>query len=67
MPQNIASLLTSTRDAGASDLHISSGMPPIIRQRGEMVRANLPALSSEEVPRALLFSPESAPNRTGKF
>ncbi len=48
MPQTIAALLTSTREAGASDLHISSGMPPIIRQRGEIVRANLPALSGEE-------------------
>jgi len=48
MPQTIAALLTSTREAGASDLHISSGMPPIIRQRGEIVRANLPPLSAEE-------------------
>ena len=60
MPQSIATLLTSTRDAGASDLHISAGMPPIIRQRGEIVRANLPAMSAEET-RAMVYevmSPE---------
>ena len=54
MPQSIVALLTSTRDAGASDLHISAGMPPIIRQRGEIVRANLPAMSAEET-RAMVY------------
>ncbi len=52
--QSIVTLLTSTREAGASDLHISSGMPPIIRQRGEIVRANLPPFTSEEA-RTLLY------------
>src|SRR6267378_1619792 len=41
MPQSITALLTSTRDAGASDLHISAGMPPLVRLRGEIVRANV--------------------------
>ena len=54
MPQTIASLLTSTRDAGASDLHLSAGMPPLVRMRGEMVRANLPALSADET-RTMLY------------
>ncbi len=60
MPQSIASLLTSTRDAGASDLHLSAGMPPIIRQRGEMVRANLPPMSAEETKATLyeIMTPE---------
>jgi len=60
--QSIAALLTSTREAGASDLHISSGMPPIIRQRGEMVRANLPALSAEDA-RRILYEIMSAEQR----
>jgi len=62
MSQSIAALLTNTRDAGASDLHISSGMPPIIRQRGEIVRANLLALNPEET-RALLYEIMSADQR----
>jgi twitching motility protein PilT len=58
--QTIAALLTSTKEAGASDLHISSGMPPIIRQRGEIVRANLPPLDSAETLRMLndIMTPE---------
>jgi twitching motility protein PilT len=62
MPQSIAALLTSTRDAGASDLHLSSGMPPIIRQRGEIVRANLPPMSAEET-RAMVHEIMSADQR----
>ncbi|HEY2924414.1 MAG TPA: type IV pilus twitching motility protein PilT [Candidatus Eisenbacteria bacterium] len=62
MPQSIAALLTSTRDAGASDLHLSSGMPPIIRQRGEIVRANLPPMSAEET-RAMVYEIMSADQR----
>jgi len=54
MPPSIAALLTSTRDAGASDLHISSGMPPIVRLRGEIARTNLPPLQSDET-RAMLY------------
>jgi len=63
MPQSVATLLTSTREAGASDLHLSAGMPPLIRQRGEIVRANLPALSSDET-RAMLYEIMSAEQRT---
>lgn len=33
----------------ASDLHISAGMPPIIRVDGEMRHINLPALTSDDV------------------
>ena len=62
MPQSVATLLTSTREAGASDLHLSAGMPPIIRQRGEIVRANLPALTSDET-RAMLYEIMSADQR----
>jgi len=62
MPQSIAALLTSTRDAGASDLHLSAGSPPIVRQRGEIVRANLPPMSAEEV-RALVYEIMNADQR----
>src|SRR6267378_1189898 len=54
MPQSITALLTSTRDAGASDLHISAGMPPLVRLRGEIVRANLPPLGVDET-RTMLY------------
>jgi twitching motility protein PilT len=63
MPQSVATLLTSTREAGASDLHLSAGMPPIIRQRGEIVRANLPALTADET-RAMVYEIMSAEQRT---
>ncbi|HMI31766.1 MAG TPA: type IV pilus twitching motility protein PilT, partial [Candidatus Limnocylindrales bacterium] len=62
MPQSIAALLTSTRDAGASDLHLSAGSPPIVRQRGEIIRANLPPMSAEEV-RALVYEIMNADQR----
>ena len=62
MAQSIAALLTSTRDAGASDLHLSAGNPPIVRQRGEIVRANLPAMSADEV-RALVYEIMNADQR----
>jgi twitching motility protein PilT len=54
MPHSISALLTSTRDAGASDLHISSGMPPIVRLRGEIARTNLPSLGPDET-RTMLY------------
>ena len=33
----------------ASDLHLSTGMPPIIRVHGEMRKINLPPLEEEDV------------------
>jgi len=53
MPLDIQTLLKATVDAGASDLHISAGMPPMIRLRGEMVRSQAPAQSNDEA-RAML-------------
>lgn len=38
----------------ASDLHISTGMPPIIRVHGEMRKINLPPLEDEDVS-AMIF------------
>ena len=40
--------------AGASDLHLCSGSPPVLRIRGELERVDLPAISAEEM-RALLY------------
>ena len=55
MPLDIQTLLKATVDAGASDLHISAGMPPMIRLRGDMVRSQAPAQSNEEA-RAMLYT-----------
>ncbi len=33
----------------ASDLHLSSGLPPMIRVHGDMRRINLPAMEHKEV------------------
>lgn len=45
----IQELLKFTSDAGASDLHISSGSYPMVRVHGQMKRLNLPIMSVEEV------------------
>ena len=46
---NIIELLALSQKHAASDLHISAGLPPMIRLDGEMQRLNLPALSSDAV------------------
>jgi twitching motility protein PilT len=48
MAFDLAALLTFAKDEGASDLHISAGMPPLVRLRGEIVRLDLPALSGDD-------------------
>jgi twitching motility protein PilT len=53
MPVDVRTLLQATVESGASDLHISAGMPPLIRLRGEMVRSQAPPLTDSEA-RALL-------------
>jgi len=55
MPLDIQTLLKATVDAGASDLHVSAGMPPMIRLRGEMVRSQAPAQSNDEA-RTMLYT-----------
>ena len=55
MPLDVQAFLKATVDAGASDLHISAGMPPMIRLRGEMVRSQAPTLSNDEA-RAMLYT-----------
>ncbi len=45
----LADLLAFSVKNGASDLHLSAGLPPIVRIDGDITRINLPALSSAEV------------------
>jgi twitching motility protein PilT len=46
---DIAQLLAFTVKNKASDLHLSAGMPPMIRVDGDIKRINMPALSHKEV------------------
>ena len=48
---DITELLAFSVKNGASDLHLSSGMPPMIRVDGEVRRINLPALEHKDVHR----------------
>lgn len=51
----IEELLEITVDSGASDLHISVGLPPIIRINGELLKTDMPVLSEDDV-QQLIFS-----------
>ncbi len=46
---DITELLAFSAKQGASDLHLSSGMPPLIRVDGDVRRVNLPALEHKQV------------------
>ncbi len=46
---DIAELLTFSYKNNASDLHLSAGLPPMIRVDGDMRRINVPALDHKEV------------------
>lgn len=46
---DMTELLTFSAQQGASDLHLSSGLPPMIRVDGEIRRINLPAMQGEQV------------------
>jgi len=50
----IDTLFKMMQQQGASDLHISTGAPPILRLHGEMVRIKSPDLTHEQA-RALMF------------
>ena len=50
----IDGLFKLMKQQGASDLHISSGAPPILRQHGEIEKLNYPPLTNEQA-KALLF------------
>jgi twitching motility protein PilT len=46
---DITELLAFSAKQGASDLHLSAGMPPMIRVDGDVRRINLPALDHKQV------------------
>ena len=50
----IDALFNLLKQQGASDLHLSTGAPPIFRLHGEMEKLNYPPLTNEQV-RALLY------------
>ena len=50
----IDSLFKMMKQQGASDLHISTGAPPIFRLHGEMEKLNYPPLTDQQA-RGLLF------------
>lgn len=49
MSVDILELLEFTKDNDASDLHISTGLPPMLRMSGEINRLDSPALSADDV------------------
>ena len=51
---DITELLAFSAKQGASDLHLSAGLPPMIRVDGDVRRINLPALEHKEV-HALIY------------
>ena len=53
MSFDLTALLGFAKDQGASDLHISAGMPPILRLNGEMVRLEMPPLTRDQAHEAL--------------
>jgi len=46
---DISELLAFSHKNGASDLHLSAGLPPMIRVDGDIRRINLPAMEHKEV------------------
>ena len=46
---DITELLTFVVKNKASDLHLSSGLPPMIRVHGDIRRINLPAMEHKDV------------------
>ena len=51
---DITALLAFSVEQGASDLHLSAGLPPMIRVDGDIGRANVPAQAHAEV-QALVY------------
>ena len=53
-PMDITELLAFSAKQGASDLHLSAGLPPMIRVDGDVRRVNVPALEHKTV-HALIY------------
>ncbi len=49
MALDVSQLLAFTKKQNASDLHLSSGVPPMIRVDGDIRRINMPVLEHKEV------------------
>ena len=49
MAVDIAQLLAFAVKNNASDLHLSAGMPPMIRVDGDVKRINMPPLGHKDV------------------
>ncbi len=54
MAFDLTGLLTFAKQSGASDVHVSAGVAPLLRIRGKMTPVEVPALSSDEA-RGVLF------------
>lgn len=63
MATDIIQLTEYAEEHGASDIHLSSGMPPIVRISGHMNTLRTAALTADEV-REMLFSIMSEKQRT---
>jgi twitching motility protein PilT len=50
---DLTSLLAFAREQGASDVHLSAGVAPLLRIRGEMTPLEMPALDADEARRVL--------------
>jgi len=46
---NIRELLAVTKERDASDLHITVGVPPILRINGKLRKLDLPELNSRDI------------------
>jgi len=53
MAFDLTALLGFAKDQGASDLHLSAGMPPMLRLNGEMVKLDMPSLTRDEAHAAI--------------
>ena len=53
-PMDITELLAFSAKQGASDLHLSAGLPPMIRVDGDVRRINVPAMEHKQV-HALIY------------
>jgi twitching motility protein PilT len=62
VPENLRAWLTRAVEAGASDLHIIPGYPPVLRLHGDLIELPQPPLKPEETQALLLSlcSPEAS-------
>lgn len=60
---DISDLLNFTKKNGASDLHLSSGNPPILRLHGDIIPMKTPAMNADQV-KQLIYSIMTDQQRT---